>query len=158
MYSTRKNKSRFPPKIKTSCITTATNAWTNSLNYSTKKSSTSKKSRNSLGMESPSSTEATYGGYCSSTCPRTRIISNSHLIESEKTTWPWLILTFCSQPFSKMPSKRKPQNWLGMMCIEHYPNRNCSEIKKYREWWDDYCMCGTWDTLRAGMFRESMIS
>ncbi len=158
MYSTSKNKSKSPPIIKTLCITIVTNAWTNLQNYSTKKSLTSKKSRNLPGTVSLSNTEETSGDCFSSTCPQTRTISSSPSIENEKTIWPWWILTFYSPLYNKTLRKRKPQNWLAMMFIEHCPSHNCLETKKYREWWGDYCMCGTWDTLRVGMYRESMIS
>ncbi len=133
MSSTRKNKSRSPPIIKTSCKTILTNAWTNLQSYSTKKSSIFKNSKNLLGMASLSSTEATSGDCSSSTCPPTRTTSNSPSIESVKITLQWSILTFCSRLCNKMHSRKKHQSSSVTMCIEHCQNRNCSETKKFKE-------------------------
>jgi len=60
-----------------------------SVNISIKKSSIFKNSKNSHGMEYPSSTEELSGKYFSSICPQINKIKHNPLTGNVKTTLPW---------------------------------------------------------------------
>lgn len=76
------------------------------------------------------------GNFCSNTCQQTSKIKCLRSPEKGKSTSLWLTPTLRTQVLSRTHNKKRYLNLSMMMFCVRYLRAICSDIKKYKKWWE----------------------